>query len=100
MIYDRQEGKLDELTKGLDQTTHNVRWSHDSQRLFFDSEYSGTQQVYEIAVADGRVHQRTQGTFDFHVVASFPHQDGVLITQQSMLRPNEFAVNLQTKHGP
>lgn len=95
MLYDRREGKLEELTKGLDQTTHNVRWSYDSQKLFFDSEYSGTQQVYEIFVADGRVHQRTQGTFDFHVVAAFPHRDGVLVTQQSMLRPNEYAVQVQ-----
>ena len=96
-IYDRKQGTLDELTKGLDQTTHNVRWSHDSQKLYFDSEYSGTQQVYEIALGDGRVHQRTQGTFDFHVVAGFPHQDGVLMTQQSMLRPNELAVSSQSQ---
>ncbi len=72
MLYDRAQAKLRELTEGLDQTTHNLRWSHDSSLIYFDSEYAGTQQAYEIHVPSGRVRQRTNGQFDFHVQAALP----------------------------
>lgn len=98
MLYDRSTGSLRELTEGLDQTCHNIRWSHDSTHLYFDSENTGTQQAYEIQVSSGRVRQRTQGQFDFHVQTSIPKSDAFVVTQQSMIRPNELAI--VTSSGP
>ncbi len=92
MLYDRTQGKLRELTEGLDQTTHNIRWSHDSSHLYFDSEYVGTQQAFEINATTGRVRQRTNGQFDFHLLTALPKADGFLVSQQSMLRPMELAL--------
>ncbi len=92
MLYDRTQGKLRELTEGLDQTTHNIRWSHDSSHLYFDSEYVGTQQAFEINATTGRVRQRTNGQFDFHLLSPLPKADGFLVSQQSMLRPMELAL--------
>lgn len=90
MLYDRISGAISELTEGLDQTTHHAFWSEDSQRLFFDSEFRGTTQVFEVAVEDAKVRQVTHGQFDFAAVTMTSH--GLLVKQQSMLRPSELAL--------
>ena len=92
MLYDRSTGSIKDLTEGLDQTTHNIRWCSDSEHLYFDSETAGTQQVYEISVPSGRLRQISSGTFDFHVVTAIPEHEMVLATQSSMLRANELAL--------
>jgi dipeptidyl aminopeptidase/acylaminoacyl peptidase len=90
MLYDRASGNIRELTQGLDQTTHHAFWSEDSSKLFFDSEHRGTMQVFEIDVASGAVRQVTRGRFDFSAIAATT--TGLLVKQQSMLRPTELAV--------
>ncbi len=96
MLYDRSNGELREVTEGLDQTTHHAFWSDDSKRLMFDSEFRGTQQVFEIDVASSKVSQVTSGRFDFAAVGMSAF--GLLVKQQSMIRPTELAlVNVDAK---
>jgi dipeptidyl aminopeptidase/acylaminoacyl peptidase len=90
MLYDRNTGNIRELTENLDQTTHHLKWSADSERIVFDSEFHGTTQVFEIGVANSQVRQLTAGQFDFAGQALTPH--GLLVKQQSMLRPAELAL--------
>ncbi len=90
ILYDRASGDLRELTEGLDQTTHHVFWTADSRQLIFDSEFRGTTQVFEIAVETRAVRQVTAGQFDFSAVAFTTA--GLLVKQQSMLRPTELAL--------
>lgn len=90
MLYDRAGGDIREVTEGLDQTTHHAFWSDDSKRLTFDSEFRGTQQVFEIDVASSQVKQLTAGKFDFSAVGACA--SGLLVKQQSMIRPTELAV--------
>ena len=90
MLYDRSSGEIREVTVGLDQTTHHAFWSSDSKRLTFDSEFRGTQQVFEIDVASSKVQQVTSGQFDFSAVGATA--SGLLVKQQSMVRPTELAL--------
>jgi dipeptidyl aminopeptidase/acylaminoacyl peptidase len=92
MLYDRTNGFTEEISEGLDQTTHNIRWNEASDTLFFDSEYSGTQQAFSIAIHTRQVQQITKGTFNFQVLDCIPNSNRVLLTQQNMLRPAELAV--------
>lgn len=90
MLFDRASGALLELTQGLDQTTHHAFWSEDSKRLTFESEYRGTTQVFEIDVTSAQVKQVTSGQFDFTAIGAT--SSGLLVKQQSMVRPTELAV--------
>jgi len=92
MIYNRSNGKLEEVTADLDQTTHHATWSEDSRSLYFYSETRGTTQVFQIDVDNHELQQISSGRFNFSVVASIPGTDRVLLRQQSMLRPTELAV--------
>jgi dipeptidyl aminopeptidase/acylaminoacyl peptidase len=92
MLYDRRSGTLREVTEGLDQTTHRVTWSPDSQHLYFYSETRGTDQVYRLDAETTSLQQVSAGRFNFAVVAAIPNSNRVLVRQQSMLRPVELAV--------
>lgn len=90
MLYDRASGQSHELTLGLDQTAHQVTWSDDGNKIYFDSESRGTTQIFQIDVHSRMVQPVTSGQFDFSVVDTTPA--GLLIKQQSMVRPTELAV--------
>ncbi len=90
MLYDRSSGTIRELTENLDQTTHHLMWSADSQSLVFDSEFRGTTQVFQIEITSAKVKQLSSGRFDFACQAFTSH--GLLVKQQSMLRPTELAL--------
>ena len=92
MLYDRHQGRLRELTAGLDQTVHHATWSSAGDKLYFHSETRGTTQVYEIDVSSAAVRQISSGRFDFAVTAALPDRPAVLATQQNMLRPVELAL--------
>ncbi|TWU41762.1 S9 family peptidase [Novipirellula artificiosorum] len=92
MLYDRSSGEIDELTEGLDQTSHHATWSHDSQRVYFSSETRGTTQLFSIALDTGLLEQGSNGRFDFSVVSAIPDSNRILLRQQNMLRPTELAV--------
>ncbi len=90
MLYDRSSGTIRELTENLDQTTHHLMWSADSQSLVFDSEFRGTTQVFQIEITSAKVKQLSSGRFDFACQAFTSH--GLLVKQQNMLRPMELAL--------
>jgi dipeptidyl aminopeptidase/acylaminoacyl peptidase len=50
MVLDRKSGAIRELTRGFDQSAHDVTWRRDSSGLYFTSDVMGTRQVYSIGV--------------------------------------------------
>ncbi|MFN9788757.1 MAG: S9 family peptidase [Pirellulaceae bacterium] len=91
MARRRSDGNTTEWTSGFDASAHNLLWSPSGERLVFDSEQRGAQQIFSIDVASGNLEQQTQGPHDLHTVQVLP--DGrILATQQSMVRPVELAL--------
>ncbi len=92
MLFDRADGKISELTVGLDQTAHGTKWSADSKRVYFVSEHRGTNQVFTIDLSfPGQAGQVTRGWFNWDLVEVLP-DDRLLVSRQSMVRPAELAV--------
>lgn len=98
MLYDRNSGEIDELTKGIDQTAHRATWSSDSKRVYFDSETRGTHQVFSIDLNHRQLNAVSSGRFNFKVIAVTDGSENngtserVIVTQENMLRPTELGI--------
>ncbi|TWU45600.1 Prolyl tripeptidyl peptidase precursor [Novipirellula aureliae] len=98
MLYDRNSGEMEELTKGIDQTTHRATWSADSKRVYFDSETHGTHQVFSIDLTNRQLTPVSSGRFNFKVIGTTggSEQDAaserVIVAQENMLRPTELGI--------
>src|SRR5207245_782130 len=53
MLYDRQNGKIENLTEGFDRSANELNWSADSKTIFFTAENETLQPVYAMAVRAG-----------------------------------------------
>src|SRR5467141_2438858 len=53
MLYDRQSGKIENLTEGFDRSANELNWSADSKTLFFTAENETLQPVYAMAARVG-----------------------------------------------
>jgi len=62
MLYDRSGGTLKELTVGLDQNANGINWSPDSKKILFQSQYRGTDQVFEMGL-DSAEKANSTGTW-------------------------------------
>jgi dipeptidyl aminopeptidase/acylaminoacyl peptidase len=92
MLYDRQTKSIVDATAGLDQTTHGVVWAPNSSRLYFNSEYRGTDQVFELVIGQQGATQKTKGTYNWQILDVFPDGERVLISYMDMVRPAELAI--------
>jgi len=89
ILYERATGVARELTKGLDQNASNIQWAPDSASIVFESERQGTNQLFQIDVADFKLKQVSKGRFNWHAVGFLDKGEKLLTTQTSMLRPAE-----------
>ena len=89
ILYERETGVARELTKGLDQNASNIQWAPDSASIVFESERQGTNQLFQISVADFQLKQVSKGRFNWHTVGFLDGGERLLTTQTSMLRPAE-----------
>lgn len=92
MLIDRSSSVVRDLSAGLDQTSHSLTWMPDSKGLLFVSEYRGTNQIFSISVDSPSAKKISDGRFNFGIVDIMPDGKSALISQQSMLRPNELAL--------
>src|SRR4029077_486515 len=53
MLYDRQNGKIENLTEGFDRSANGLNWSADSKTIFFTAENETLQPVYAMAARAG-----------------------------------------------
>ena len=89
ILFERATGVARELTKGLDQNANNIQWAPDSASIVFESERQGTNQLFQIDVADFNLKQVSKGRFNWHGITFLDNGKSLLTTQTSMLRPAE-----------
>src|ERR1700730_8630903 len=53
MLYDRQSGKIENLSEGFDRSANELNWSADSKTIFFTAENETLQPVYAMAARVG-----------------------------------------------
>ncbi len=98
MLHDRKQGTNRELLPDFDASAHELRWTSDSQGLFFTVETEGTTQLYRTSLAEGKAEPVTRGR---HAIAE-PQvaKDGraVFALRTTMERPAE-VVRIDTTTG-
>src|SRR6202030_954595 len=58
MLYDRQSGKIENLSEGFDRSANELTWSADSKTIFFTAENETLQPVYAMAARAGAEPKR------------------------------------------
>jgi dipeptidyl aminopeptidase/acylaminoacyl peptidase len=53
MLYDRQSGKIENLSEGFDRSANELAWSVDSKTIFFTAENETLHPVYAMAARPG-----------------------------------------------
>ena len=106
MLYDRQTKQTRELTAGLDQSAHDLRWSSDGEKILFGSDIQGTEQIYAIDVdgskkrsvnpsamvpdeEGGVLKTLTQGRYNWSVADVVSEDRFLLVSRMDMIRPKE-----------
>ena len=89
MIYDRQSGTIDELTRDLDQMAHDAVWAPDSQSLYFRSEWRGTDQLFHAELESRRIRQVTEGVYNWSLRDVSANGQTLVVARRNMIRPWE-----------
>lgn len=89
MSLDLETKEIKDLTAGLDQTSHNVTPAPDSNSLYFQSEWRGTDQIFRLDRASGKTTQVTSGQFNWSLRDVTPDGSTLVLARQSMVRPWE-----------
>ncbi len=92
MLWDRKHGGIWDLTEGLDRTAHAATWAPDSKSVYFVSESRGTNQVFNIDVADRSLRQVTEGAYNWDLRDVTADGSTLLMARQDMVRPWELFV--------
>jgi dipeptidyl aminopeptidase/acylaminoacyl peptidase len=53
MFYDRQSGKIENLSEGFDRSANDLTWSPDSKTIYFTAEDETLQPIYAMAASAG-----------------------------------------------
>ncbi len=93
-VYNVVTGERKWVSEGWDYNVGNIQWN-GNEAIWFTSPYRGTQPVFNIALADGKITRVTEGDYD---MGPLQLQNGVLVSgMMSMARPTEVAnVNMAT----
>ena len=92
IVYDFASSAWTDFSKDLDQSTENLDWSPDSKSVFFVSCWQGTDQIYRLDIADGKITKLTEGVHTYQSVQVAG--DKLIATRMSMSMPSEiFAVD-------
>lgn len=98
MLHERKTGTNRELLVDFDASAHELRWTSDSQGLFFTVETQGTTQLYRTALADGKAVAVTQGRHALSAPQVAPDGRTVYALRTTMERPAE-VVRIDTATG-
>ncbi|MBL8722504.1 MAG: S9 family peptidase [Planctomycetes bacterium] len=89
MLHERRSGVNRELLPDFDASVHELRWTADSQSLFFTVETEGTTQLYRTPLTKPRAHAVTQGRHALSGLQVAPDGATVYALRTSMERPAE-----------
>ncbi|MBL8728837.1 MAG: S9 family peptidase [Planctomycetes bacterium] len=89
MLHDRKRGTNHELLPDFDASVHDVRWTADSQRLYFTVETEGTTQVFTATLAERKAVAVTQGRQALSGLQVAPDGKAIYALHTTMERPAE-----------
>jgi dipeptidyl aminopeptidase/acylaminoacyl peptidase len=88
-LHERASGKNVELLPDFDANPQEVRWTKDSQRLFFVVETEGTTQVFTASLAQRKAVAVTTGRHALTGLQVGPDGNTLYALRATMERPNE-----------
>jgi len=94
-VYNISTGENRWLSEGFDYDVQNIQWNGNDM-IWFSSPYKGTQPIFNISFADGKITRVTEGKYD---IGPLSMRNGVLVAGvMSMQRPTEAAA-INTTNG-
>lgn len=97
MLYNRQNGKVHELPKGLDQWCEEKVWSPDSKFMYITATDSGVVSIFEVNVDNGSFKRLTKDKADHGGGLAYAKGGKIVYGKQTMLDPLDiFSMDLKT----
>jgi dipeptidyl aminopeptidase/acylaminoacyl peptidase len=84
MLYDRQRGKIDNLSEGFDRSANELAWSPDSKTIYFTAENETQQPVYAMAARAGAEPKKII-TDTYNTAISFSADGKTLVFERTSL---------------
>ncbi|HUN62863.1 MAG TPA: S9 family peptidase [Candidatus Sulfotelmatobacter sp.] len=98
MLYDRQSGKIENLTENFDRSANELAWSPDSKTIYFLAENETLQPVYAMQARAGDTPKKVLD--GFNAAFEFSNDGKTLITTRtSLTMPNEIFVSAADGSG-
>ena len=95
-VYDRETGKVKDLTPGFDQWVASFAWAPDSDTIYFTAPERGRQPVFKTSVSRAKVEKVMDGTVsDLEVT---PDGKAIVFTRSSLTQPAE-VYRMETSGG-
>jgi len=86
-VYDRQGGKVKDVTPGFDQWVDSFAWAPDSDTLYFTAPTRGRQPIFKTSMSAARVEKVVDG--DIAELQVTPDGKSLIHTRSSLTRPAE-----------
>ena len=83
MLYDRQSGKIENLSENFDRSAMDLAWSPDSKTIYFDAENETLQPVYAMEARGGATPKKVLDGFNAEF--AFSGDGKTLLTARSSL---------------
>jgi dipeptidyl aminopeptidase/acylaminoacyl peptidase len=98
MLYDRQSGKIENLSENFDRSANELAWSPDSKTIYFLAENETSQPVYAMEPRVGDTPKQVLDGFNFEFMFS---GDGktLVTTRTSLTLPSEIFVSAADGSG-
>ncbi len=86
-ILDLATGSKTDYTEGFDQNAGSLSWSDNGDKIWFISNYHGTNEIYNLNISDKSITKTTEGVHNYYSV--MPTNDKLVATKGSMMFPTE-----------
>jgi dipeptidyl aminopeptidase/acylaminoacyl peptidase len=98
MLYDRQNGKSENLSEGFDRSATDLAWSPDSRTIYFLAENETLQPVYAIEAKTGATPKKVLDGFNAEFALSGDSKT-LVTTRTSVTLPSEIFVSAADGSG-
>ena len=86
-VYDRETGKIKDLTTGFDQWVSEFAWAPDNDTIYFTATEKIGQPIFKTSISSPKVEKVADG--DFASLGVTPEGKAIIATKTSMTAPNE-----------
>jgi dipeptidyl aminopeptidase/acylaminoacyl peptidase len=92
LLFDRSTREIRAATKELDLSAEHLRWSPDSQAIYFESDQLGARQLYRTDLASRETLAVTEGWFNHGLQGLSPDGTHLIIARMNIARPPELYI--------